>query len=57
MLMDIATEELSQFEAIGSVVVMPNKRAKGKFVEVTEEEGELYRSIMAGDNGHVTQVL
>lgn len=58
MLMDIATEELSHLEVIGSLVVMLNKGAKGKLAEAVEEEGEIYRSIAgAGNDSHVTQVL
>jgi len=58
MLFDIATEELSHLEVIGSLVVMLNKGAKGKLAEGTQEEGEIYRSITgAGNDSHVTQVL
>jgi Mn-containing catalase len=58
MLMDIATEELSHLEVIGTVIAMLNKGAKGRLAEAVEEEGELYRSITAGGNdSHVTQVL
>ena len=45
MLMDIATEELSHLEIIGSLVGMLNKGAKGQLAEGTEEEGEIYRNI------------
>jgi len=58
MLMDIATEELSHLEIIGSLVGMLNKGAKGKLAEGTEEEGELYRSITgAGNDSHLTSIL
>jgi Mn-containing catalase len=58
MLMDIATEELSHLEIIGTIVAMLNKGAKGRLAEATEEEGELYRSITgAGNDSHLTQVL
>jgi Mn-containing catalase len=58
MLLDIATEELSHLEVIGSIVAMLNKGAKGKLAEATEEQAELYRSITgAGNDSHVTQVL
>jgi len=58
MLFDIATEELSHLEVIGSLVVMLNKGAKGQLAEGTQEEGEIYRSITgAGNDSHVTQVL
>ncbi|RTZ45582.1 manganese catalase family protein [Candidimonas sp. SYP-B2681] len=58
MLLDIATEELSHLEIIGTIVAMLNKGAKGRLAEATEEEGEIYRSITgAGNDSHVTQVL
>jgi Mn-containing catalase len=58
MLIDIATEELSHLEVIGTIVAMLNKGAKGRLAEAVEEEGELYRSITgAGNSSHVTQVL
>jgi Mn-containing catalase len=58
MLLDIATEELSHLEVIGSIVAMLNKGAKGRLAEAVEEQGELYRSITgAGNDSHVTQVL
>lgn len=58
MLMDIATEELSHLEVIGTMVAMLNKGAKGRLAEGTEQEAELYRSITgAGNASHVTQIL
>lgn len=58
MLMDIATEELSHLEIIGSLVGMLNKGAKGKLAEGTEEEGEMYRTITgAGNDSHLTSLL
>lgn len=58
MLLDIATEELSHLEIIGTVVAMLNKGAKGRLAEANEKEGELYRSItQAGNDSHITQVL
>jgi Mn-containing catalase len=58
LLMDIATEELSHLEVIGTIVAMLNKGAKGKLAEGVEEEAEMYRSITgAGNDSHVTQVL
>ncbi|UKY35075.1 manganese catalase family protein [Pantoea dispersa] len=58
LLMDIATEELSHLEIIGSLVGMLNKGAKGKLAEGTEEESELYRSITgAGNDSHLTSIL
>jgi len=58
MLMDIATEELSHLEVIGTMVAMLNKGGKGRLSEAAEEEAELYRSITgAGNDSHLTQVL
>jgi len=58
MLMDIATEELSHLEVIGTIVAMLNKGAKGRIAEGVEQEGEMYRSITgAGNDSHLTQVL
>jgi len=58
MLMDIATEELSHLEVIGTLVAMLNKGAKGKLAEATDTEAELFRSLQgAGNDSHVTQVL
>jgi Mn-containing catalase len=58
MLMDIATEELSHLEIIGSLVGMLNKGAKGDLAEGTEKEGDLYRSITGnGNDSHLTALL
>ncbi|WP_333677165.1 manganese catalase family protein [Dyella sp.] len=58
MLMDIATEELSHLEVIGSIVAMLNRGAKGELAEAVAETGELYRSLQgAGNDSHVTQIL
>jgi Mn-containing catalase len=58
MLLDIATEELSHLEVIGSIVAMLNKGAKGRLAEGVEEQAEMYRSITGGGNdSHITQVL
>ncbi|MEX5559287.1 manganese catalase family protein [Pseudomonas rhodesiae] len=58
LLMDIATEELSHLEVIGSIIVMLNKGAKGRIAEGVEEEGELYRSLNgAGNDSHITSLL
>lgn len=58
MLIDIATEELSHLEVIGTIVAMLNKGAKGRLAEAMESEADLYRSISgAGNDSHVTQVL
>jgi Mn-containing catalase len=58
MLIDIATEELSHLEVIGTIVAMLNKGAKARISEGMESEAELYRSISGGGNdSHVTQML
>ncbi|MFL9814451.1 manganese catalase family protein [Stutzerimonas sp. VN223-3] len=58
MLMDIATEELSHLEVIGSIVGMLNKGAKGQLAEGVEQEADLYRSLTDGGNdSHVTSLL
>ena len=56
--MDIATEELSHLEIIGTLVGMLNKGAKGALAEGTESEAELYRSLTAnGNDSHITSLL
>jgi Mn-containing catalase len=58
MLIDIATEELSHLEVIGTIVAMLNKGAKGKLSEGALKEADMYREISgAGNDSHVTQVL
>jgi Mn-containing catalase len=58
LLLDIATEELSHLEVIGTIVAMLNKGAKGQLAEGVNSEAELYRTITGGGNdSHVTQVL
>jgi len=58
LLMDIATEELSHLEIIGSIICMLNRGAKGQLAEGVQEEGELYRAINgAGNDSHITSLL
>ncbi|CAM4033636.1 manganese catalase family protein [Bordetella muralis] len=58
MLYDIATEELSHLEIIGTMVAMLNKGAKGVLAEATEAEADMYRRLNGpGNDSHVTQVL
>jgi Mn-containing catalase len=58
MLFDIATEELSHLEIIGSMIAMLNKGAKGDLAEKTQEEADMYRSLTgAGNDSHLTQIL
>src|SRR5579885_3037565 len=53
MLLDIATEELSHLEIIGTIVAMLNKGAKGRLAEAADEQGEMYRTITgAGNDSH-----
>lgn len=57
MLLDIATEELSHLEVIGSIVAMLNRGIKAQVAEGMMEEAELYRSINAGGNSHTQSLL
>jgi Mn-containing catalase len=58
MLIDIATEELSHLEVIGTIVAMLNKGAKARLSEAALTEAEMYRAISgAGNDSHTTQVL
>jgi Mn-containing catalase len=58
MLLDIATEELSHLEVIGTIVSMLNRGCKGKLAEGVEAEATMYREITGnGNDSHVTQVL
>ncbi len=58
MLIDIATEELSHLEVIGTIVAMLNKGAKGHLAEGVDSAAEMYRTISgSGNDSHVTQVL
>jgi len=57
MLLDIATEELSHLEVIGSIVAMLNKGAKGALSEAAMKEADLYRSLTAGGDSHTQAIL
>src|SRR3954464_211252 len=57
LLMDIATEELSHLEIIGSIVAMLNKGVKGALSEKSMSEAELYRSLSAGCSSHTEALL
>lgn len=58
LLFDIATEEMSHLEIIGSIVAMLNKGAKGQLAEAVEKEAVLYRSMTGGGNdSHTTALL
>jgi Mn-containing catalase len=56
MLLDIATEELSHLEVIGSIICMMNKGVKGKLAEGTGE-GELPAEITQGGESHTLSLL
>lgn len=58
MLYDIATEELSHLEIIGSIVAMLNRGAKGELAEGVEAQADTYRKLNGpGNDSHVTQLL
>jgi Mn-containing catalase len=57
MLLDIATEELSHLEVIGSIVAMLNKGAKAQISEGSMKEAELYMSLTKGGNSHTQSIL
>jgi Mn-containing catalase len=57
MLMDIATEELSHLEVIGSIVAMLNTGVKANLAEAAMEEAELYMAINQGGNSHTQSIL
>jgi len=56
MLLDIATEELSHLEVIGSMIVMLTKGVKGKLAEGAGD-GELLAEITAGGESHSLALL
>jgi len=57
MLLDIATEELSHLEIIGSIVAMLNKGAKGRMSEGTMSEAELYMDLAKSGASTPTQQI
>lgn len=57
MLYDIATEELSHLEIIGSIVSMLNRGLKGELAEATQSEADLYRSLTEGADSHTQAIL
>jgi Mn-containing catalase len=56
MLLDIATEELSHLEIIGSIVAMLNHGVKARMAEGAEQ-GELMRDVFHGGESHTTSLL
>jgi Mn-containing catalase len=57
LLLDIATEELSHLEVIGSIVAMLNKGVKAQLSEAALAEADLYRSLNAGGDSHTQALL
>jgi len=57
LLLDIATEELSHLEVIGSIVAMLNKGVKAQLAEGAMEESELYMSLTKGGDSHTQAIL
>ncbi len=57
LLLDIATEELSHLEVIGSIVAMLNKGVKAQLSEAALEEADLYMAINSGGNSHTQSLL
>jgi Mn-containing catalase len=57
MLLDIATEELSHLEIIGSIVAMLNKGIKGQLAEASLAEADLYRALKSGGDSHTQALL
>lgn len=57
MLLDIATEELSHLEVIGSIVAMLNKGVKGALSEAAMGEADMYMAINAGGDSHTQSLL
>jgi len=56
LLLDIATEELSHLEVVGSIVVMLNQGVKGQMAEGLEA-AELLANISGGADSHTTALL
>jgi Mn-containing catalase len=57
LLMDIATEELSHLEVIGSIVAMLNKGARAQLSEQQGQEAELYQTIGASSTSTKESLL
>lgn len=52
LLLDIATEELSHLEIIGTIICMLNRGPRGRLSEGQEEEAELLRTMAEGGESH-----
>lgn len=57
LLLDIATEELSHLEVIGSIVAMLNKGVKAELAEASMTEAELYLKMNSGGDSHTQSIL
>lgn len=57
MLLDIATEELSHLEIIGSIVAMLNKGIKSQLAEASLKEADLFRALNSGGDSHTQALL
>jgi len=56
LLLDIATEELSHLEVVGSIVTMLNQGVKGQMAEGAEA-AELLANMTGGTDSHTTELL
>lgn len=57
MLLDIATEELSHLEVIGSIVAMLCKGARGELAEGAKSEADMFATIAQGGESHTLSLL
>src|SRR5690348_10881376 len=57
MLYDIATEEMSHLEVIGSIFCMLNKGVKGQIAEGVEQATDLLANITRGSQSHTAAIL
>ena len=57
MLLDIATEELSHLEVIGSIVAMLNKGVKGKLAAGNLSAADMFVALNAGGDSHTQSIL
>lgn len=57
MLIDIATEELSHLEVIGSIIAMLGKGARGRLAEGVDAGSGLLTSLAAGGESHTLSLL
>lgn len=57
MLLDIATEELSHLEIIGSIIAMLSKGARGELAEGAGEATEMLATMTGGGESHTLSLL